>query len=256
MSQFIVNLPEKLSGAAIEHQIFATLKKLIAMEKKDIAILADPNKYLDKGDFMAVVEAFAELSGYINGTSPEWNILKGALNTKEAAALKGALKSVLSKYNDVQIPVGTNEEGQTIYTRVYADPAHKTPATAWDFVKDWLDTNGKNRVNFYFSYNDKHIRGGNKPAWTGGQSDDFSTGCSGSEHKYFNPTGEPGGGITVHEQDAGHHCHHPDYNTYDCSGDAQAIAGFCHYSNQNDPNYNGDADFDKYLDKAGLGFNL
>ncbi len=255
MGEFIVNLPEQLSGAAAEKQVFETLKNLIAMERKDLAIIANPNKYLDKGNFMAVIEAFSELSGYINGTDPEWNVLKGALNNKETGILKGALKDSLSKYNDVKIPVGT-DDGKTVYSRVYTDSSQKHPATAWDFVQDWLDTSGKSKVSFYFSYTNKHLDGDSKPSWTGGKSDDFSAGCGGSETNYFNPTGEPGGGISVHEQDAGHHCHHFDYNSYHCSGDAQAIAGFCHYSNKDDPNYNGDADFNKYLDKSGLGFDL
>ena len=258
MTQFLVNLPEMhKSGVEVEKEIFAVLKKLGKMEKEALAVIADPQKYIKDGNFYKIIEAFAQLSGYINGTDPEWAVLKGKLNNAETKKLDGALKSVLQHYNDVKIPVGTNDHGKTIYARVYEDGNYSKPATAWDFVKEWIDTPSVTdhtfkTGQFFFKYSDKHIHNGNTP-WSGGIGSDFHGGSCGRSTHYFNPTKEPGGGIRVHEDHAGS-CSQS--KTYEAHGDAQALAGYCTYSNDKNPNYNGSAVFDKFLDQTGLGFNL
>lgn len=248
----IYPVPNTTSGAeAVQNsQTQAVLAE--QMIEAAMKTLSDPNASV--ADKFA---AFQNLSGYINGTNSQYSALNSAYDKQLKTELNTATLNCLSQFNDVEIPVGKDSDGNTVYKRVYTDSDEKTPATAGDFVRAWENTgaNGTTKTSFYFSFtsNDIDPNQDNSESWAGGTDASSMTpsACHNDGSDTYNPQKEAGGGVTVNE-----HTEYSGQQDMNCSGDAQAIAAYCNYnqmdaSGKDVPNYDFQGAFNGFLAQAG-----
>lgn len=221
---------------------------------EDMSIIAGTYKNADGSaiTMMQKYNAFQELDGYINGTDSRFSALTSAFDAKQKQTLKADIMNCLKNFNDVEMPVGQDKDGNPVFERIYLDQAQTQPATAADLLQAWEDTgaNGSTKTQFYFSFTSDDIdMSKSKESWAGGTtaSDMTPNACRDDGHDTYNPTGEAGGGVTVDE--------HREYSgklDCDCHGDAQSIAPYCNFNHMNadgtdSQNFNYQASFDDYL---------
>jgi hypothetical protein len=254
MSNYIYPIPESTSGADAIEKSQTELSILEPMILEDMSIIAGTYKNADGSpiSMLQKFSAFQELSGYMNGTDSRFAALTSDFDTAQKALLKTDTLNCLKNFNDVEIPVGKDKDGNPVFERVYTDAAHTVPATAADMVNNWENTgaNGTTKFNFYFSYTSNDIDVGNSgnESWAGQSAESLTpNSCRDDGHDTCNPTGEAGGGVTVDE--------HREYSgqiDMSCSGDAQALAGYCNYGHLDpgattDSTYDYSGDFNDFL---------
>ena len=204
-----------------------------------------PSGKTETVSFADILQVFNDFSNI----QSEFSDLDGAKLSKDVSELNSALKTALSGYNDLKVPVGTDTKGNPAYARL-VDKSTGKPANAWELLQSW-NKGGSDNEEFTFKVKNKIGVDIKDQKWTMGHSFSAHACTHGDHHQDYTDPNNKDASISCvrHEDGCGH------TKSWDFNASAEAIAPYLQYdhvdSKGHEKPYSGQSAFDGFLKSHG-----